>query len=237
MGTSNKPRFLYTEEQKKYIADNAARMTLEEISDAFHKRFGIRKTPRQFKDYCVRHKIRRSTIERYTQEKRDFIYDYFVVRKHTLPETVKEYNRRFPDDPMTNARMNGYIGFNKLKNGMLGRNNPTQFKKGHTPYNTLDDGVVTTWGDQVMIKIDGTFVRLDHYTYERKHGVKIPFRGCILHLDRDESNCDPDNLVLATYQEKIGLTKMKLTEDVDTNRMIIANVKLEAALRKRTKGN
>lgn len=233
MATRKSPR-RFTKEEDEFLRANSDGNSTYKLMEMFNERFSNPVTRMQIRNYTNRHGIKVGLYTTYTKDKREFIIDYYQKQKHTLAETVDAYNERFPDDMMTKVRMNGFLGFNKIKNGMQGRENHAQFKKGMIPYNILDDGVITTWGDEVMIKIDGEFVRLDRYVYEKANGVKLKSHELLYHLDRDVLNCDPDNLMALDRGESVSITRMKLTDDVETNRMIFAKAKLECAIRRRT---
>lgn len=83
---------------------------------------------------------------------------------------------------------------------------PTMFKKGHSPANTLEDGTITVRTSKTGIQYkyirisSGNWMMLQHYNWIKKYGP-IP-KGLILACkNTNQLNCDPSNWELITRAE------------------------------------
>ncbi len=97
----------------------------------------------------------------------------------------------------------GHVPWNAATVGVCGQHpntRKTQFKKGHLPKNTLQDGAITIREDgrgvpQKTIRVRlGKWAYLSRYNYERFIGP-IPKGHVIRFRDGDPMNCEPENLV------------------------------------------
>ena len=225
---------LFSEEERKWIRDNAYGNTLKELTEEFNSMFP-RISEKHMSDYLGSSKIRLGNRNEYTDEMKEFIISYYCDEQHTQKETVDEFNRRF-DLNMTLTRMNGFISNHKLKNGMHAkRRTETMFRKGATPHNAFPEGKVFVQSNGYeYIKKNGTVSRIDHLVWEKEKGP-IPKGYAIIHLDGDRLNNRIDNLVLLDKKEIGKMSHNKLDYDAETNSMIVARVKLESAIERKGK--
>lgn len=113
----------------------------------------------------------------------------------------------------------GHIPSNKGKRGLpsVGRMKETQFKKGHKPLNTLNDGVITIRhlkskgriGRKAYrwIRIDRKWVELHRKIWQDAHGP-VPKGMCVAFRDGDSLNCSIENLELISRRENLDRKRL-----------------------------
>jgi len=174
---------------------------------------------------------------RYTEEQQVFIKEH--VQGRTTEELNDLVNERFGIN-LSTGQIRAYKKNNKLLSGVdakfkRGRTShnkgksgggwkPTEFKKGHRPYNYMPVGSERVNGDgYVDIKIaDPNKWRAKHLiVWEAAHGP-VPKGHVILFGDQDRHNFDLDNLILISKQQLMRLNRKKLIQrDADLTRSAI----------------
>lgn len=230
----NKPR-KFTEEEIKFIKDNAYGLTVFELMELFSARFQP-VTEKQMRNFLSRKRIHLGRKTIYKEEHLEFIKKYFCNEKHTLNETIAEFQRLWPALDMSVNKMVSILNHRNLRNGMNGRIAESQFKKGCVPYNTLKEGQKSKWGKLNVVKHNGVQKTQARANWEDKYG-EIPKGYGVIHIDGNKENDDVSNLTLIDAKERGKMIYNKLTDDVETNEMIIARVKLESALERKMNEN
>lgn len=174
---------------------------------------------------------------RYTEEQQVFIKEH--VQGRTTEELTDLVNERFGIN-LSTGQIRAYKKNNKLLSGVdakfkKGRTShnkgklgggwkPTEFKKGHRPYNYMPVGSERVNGDgYVDIKIaDPNKWRAKHLiVWEAAHGP-VPKGHVVLFGDQDRHNFDLDNLILISKQQLMRLNRKKLIQrDADLTRSAI----------------
>lgn len=122
----------------------------------------------------------------------------------------------------------GHTPANKGRKGVDGWE-PTQFKKGHRPYNYMPVGSERVNGDgYVDIKIaDPNIWRGKHIlTWEAANGP-LPKGHAIIFGDCNHRNFEPDNLILVTRKQLVRLNQNNLIRnnaDLTRTGIIIADI-------------
>lgn len=119
------------------------------------------------------------------------------------------------------------------------RSRKTCFKKGHRPANWQPEGtvVIDSFGKPRLKYKESDPVhhrfcwkQLDRVTLELQ-GVDIPKNSIILHLDNDQLNCEPDNLMAVSKPKGVSIINSELLfsdrEIMDTVQLM-TDVKLKA---------
>lgn len=187
---------------------------------------------------------------KYTPEERAFMKDF--VPGHSYKEIQAAFEERF-GILLTLGQVNSYIGNNGLKTGRTGRfekghtpynkgeklsaeqyafAEPTMFKKGHKPHNTLPIGTEITMKDGfIKVKVaEPNKWKLKHVLVWEKHYGNVPAKHCIVFIDRNRQNCDISNLMLIKRNElRIMNRNDMFTDEPEINRTMIHIAKCMAA--------
>ena len=131
----------------------------------------------------------------------------------------------------------GHVPFNK---GMkdVGGWEPTQFKKGHKPHNYKPVGTERVNGDDyVDIKIaDPNKWKGKHILIWEEHNGPVPKGRAVIFGDGNRRNFDPNNLLLVSRAQLIRLNQMKMIqEDAELTKagIVIADICNKIGERKR----
>jgi hypothetical protein len=130
----------------------------------------------------------------------------------------------------------GHIPFNKGKKGTGGWE-PTQFKKGNMPVNHREVGSERINVDgYIEIKVaEPNKWRLKHNVIWEEHNGPVPKGHAVIFGDGNTLNCDPNNLILVSRQQLLTLNRKKLIQnDADLTRtgVIIADLYQKISVRK-----
>lgn len=233
MGTrkSRKSYRFFSDEEIAWVREVAYGLTKYELLDQFNARYDPINMS-QLKNMLARNHILLGKKLRYKKEHREFIIECYCNRHMTIDETLGEFRREFPDFGLTYGMLNGFLSYNHLKNGMVGRKNAGWFKEGSMPKNTMPVGTISKWCGHDYVKTEEGFVKMDRFVYEQNHG-KIQKYSMLIHVDRDETNNSDDNMVVMDRSEVARLIRNRLVKDPETNAMTIALCKLEAAIQRK----
>lgn len=109
----------------------------------------------------------------------------------------------------------------------------TQFNKGHRPQNTLPVGTEIMKDDGYLwIKIaePNQWKQKHRINWEAQNGL-VPDGYCLLFLDQDRINCEPENLQLITRRELLQLIRNQYRSTPETLKpTVLALTKLEVKL-------
>ena len=96
---------------------------------------------------------------------------------------------------------------------------PTMFKKGNIPHNHREIGSTRIDTDgYIMIKIaePNKWQLLQRYVWEKENGRKLLENECVIFLDGNKENFDPDNLMAIKRSELCQINKNhRVTNDKD----------------------
>ena len=228
---SRKGYRFFSAEEIAWVRETAFGLTKYELLDQFNSRYDPINMS-QLKNMLARNRILLGKKLRYKKEHREFIIECYCNRHMTMDETLEEFRRKFPDFGLTLGMLSGFLSYNRLTNGMVGRKNAGWFKEGSKPKNTKPVGTVSKWCGHDYVKTEDGFVKMDRFLYEQNHG-KIPKYSMLIHVDRDESNNSEENVVVMDRSEVARLIQNRLVDDPETNAMTIAMCKLEAAIQRK----
>lgn len=252
----------YTEEMKKYIADNCNGKTIEEFQNEFNSKFNTTITYTAMKSYLSGHKLKvgRGNNKKYRKEHIEFLKKN--VKGITLKELTERFNSKFHMNISQSAISNLKVKYN-LQSGIVGgqfekgqtswnkgkkmspsqykKSEPTMFKKGNIPANARAIGSERVdKNGYILIKIqDGhknkNWVRKHRYLYEQAYG-KVPKGHKVIFADGDNRNFDLDNLILVSDAEELIMNRNNLfKEDTELTKAGVVVAKLLDKVNKRKK--
>lgn len=252
----------YTEEMKKYIADNCKGKTIAEFQSEFNNRFNTNITYTAMKSYLSGHKLKvgRGNNKKYKKEHVEFIRNN--VKGITLKELTSRFNKEFNMDASENAIANlkakydlqsGIIGGQfqkgqtswnkgrKMSSDQYKRCEATMFKKGNIPANARAIGSERVdKNGYILIKTqDGhknkNWTRKHRYLYEQEYG-KVPKGYKVIFADGNIRNFDLNNLIVVSDAEELIMNQHKLfKEDTELTKSGVAIAKLLDKVNKRKK--
>lgn len=252
----------YTDEHFEFIKENVSGRSQKEITAMFNDRFGMELSVGQMRSYLKNHQLKSNSKFTYPDEQIEFIAKNIEGRSHRDMAIMfnEHFGTNFPDSIiMSLAFRNG------LKNGRDCHFNkghePTQFKKGLTPWNKGMKGVnfggkqtqfkkgQKGWnykpvgterinGDGYMdIKIaePGKWKGKHILIWEAKHGP-VPKGHCLVFADRNPLNVTLENLLLVSRRELAIMNKRGLISgdpELTKTGVVIAGIYLKIGERKR----
>lgn len=122
----------YTEEMKKYIADNCKGNTIMELQNEFNKKFNTNITYQAMKSYLSGHKLKVGRRKEQHRKYKDVHIEFIKnnVKGITLKELTQRFNNEFNMNISESAIANIKNKY-KLQSGIVGG----QFVKGQTSFN------------------------------------------------------------------------------------------------------
>lgn len=252
----------YTEEMKKYIADNCKGKTIAEFQSEFNNKFNTNITYTAMKSYLSGHKLKvgRSNNKKYKKEHVEFIRNN--VKGITLKELTSRFNKEFNMDASENAIANlkakydlqsgivggqfqkGQTSWNKgrkMSSDQYKRCEATMFKKGNIPANARAIGSERVdKNGYILIKTqDGhknkNWTRKHRYLYEQEYG-KVPKGHKVIFADGNIRNFDLNNLIVVSDAEELIMNQHKLfKEDTELTKSGVVIAKLLDKVNKRKK--
>ena len=252
----------YTEEMKKYIAENCKGKTIAEFQNEFNNKFNTNITSKAMKTYLSGHKLKvgRGNNKKYKKEHIEFIKNN--VKGITLKELTNRFNKEFNMEASENAIAN-LKAKNDLRSGIVGgqfqkgqtswnkgrkmssdqykRCEATMFKKGNIPANARAIGSERVdKNGYILIKTqDGhknkNWTRKHRYLYEQEYG-KVPKGHKVIFADGNIRNFDLNNLIVVSDAEELIMNQHKLfKEDTELTKSGVAIAKLLDKVNKRKK--
>ncbi len=203
-------------------------------------------------------------MSKYTEEQANFLKEY--TPGHHYKEILEEYNRVFPESPITLTKLRSYLKNYKIKTGFTGR-----FEKGNTPYTRGKKQVEFMDSEQIerskkgrfktgniprnhkpvgtisMRSSEGrTFIKIAEpnnwilyarYVWEQHNGA-IPPGYKILHINGISTDDRIENLKLISKAELNALNKLRLSVkgNSDINEACLNLAKLKLKISKVKKG-
>lgn len=254
----------YTEEMKKYIADNCKGKTILDLQIEFNNRFNTNITYKAMKSYLSGHKLkvgrRKEKHRKYKDEHIEFVKNN--VKGITLKELTNKFNKEFNMNVSESAIANiknkhnlqsgivggrfekGQTSWNKgkkMSSYQYKRCAPTMFKKGNIPANARAIGSERVdKNGYILIKIqDGhkneNWIRKHRYLYEQKYG-KVPKGYKVIFADGNNRNFDLNNLIVVSDAEELIMNRNNLfKEDTELTKAGVAVAKLLDKVNKRKK--
>lgn len=230
----------FTEQQKKFIADNYQHKSNKELTELLNARFGTNFGFRQVKGHKQRRGLTRTNLY-YTEEQKNFVRQnakgvrteeltaMFNARFKTNVTVTKMLSLRYrlgarsgligSTGPNAGSFKKGHTPFNKGKRReeyvskeSIEKSRQTQFKPGHVPYNTRPVGSERLDADG-YIRVKTAEPRtwtLKHRLIWEKEHGPIPKGQFVTFLDGNKLNCSIDNLYLITKAENALLMRHKL---------------------------
>lgn len=254
----------YTEEMKKYIANNCKGKTILDLQIEFNNRFNTNITYKAMKSYLSGHKLKvgrtNEKHRKYKEEHIEFVKNN--VKGITLKELTNRFNKEFNMNVSESAIAN-IKNKNNLQSGIVGgqfekgqtswnkgkkmsshqyeKCAATMFKKGNIPANARAIGSERIdKNGYILIKIqDGhkneNWIRKHRYLYEQKYG-KVPKGYKVIFADGDNRNFDFDNLIIVSDAEELIMNRNNLfKEDTKLTKAGVAVAKLLDKVNKRKK--
>lgn len=252
----------YTEEMKRYIADNCKGKTITEFQDEFNNKFNTNITYTAMKSYLSGHKLKvgRGNNKKYKEEHIEFIRNN--VKGITLKELTNRFNKEFNMDASENAIANlkakydlqsgivggqfekGQTSWNKgkkMSSDQYKRCAATMFKKGNIPSNARAIGSERIdKNGYILIKTqDGhknkNWTRKHRHLYEQEYG-KVPKGHKVIFADGNNRNFDLNNLIVVSDAEELIMNRHKLfKEDTELTKSGVVIAKLLDKVNKRKK--
>lgn len=178
-------------------------------------------------------------VHRFTAEEKEFLKEY--VPGHSHKEIAAEFSKRFPPG-ITESQAKSAVKRYHLKTGHTGRfvkgqeshnkgvrmsseqyklAEPTMFKKGNVPYNTLPIGTELELPDgYIWVKIDNIPKAKKNVNWRQKHRLlweqnfgEIPDGYLVIFKDGDRRNFDLGNLACVSKQVNLQMARHHLRSD------------------------
>ena len=189
------------------------------------------------------------TAHRFTAEEKEFMREF--VPGHSYKEIQEAFEERFGS--VTIVQVRNFIHNNKLNTGRTGRFSkghvphnkgqkmsaelylkyePTMYKPGLRPHNTLDVGTeIITEDGYIKIKVaEPNKWKFKHIWVWEQHKGELRPNHCIVFRDRDKQNCDISNLLEIHRHELLILNKNHMfTENAELNDVMINIAKVMQA--------
>lgn len=228
----------YTEEMKRYIANNCKGKTILDLQIEFNNKFNTNITYKAMKSYLSGHKLkvgrRNEKYRKYKDEHIEFVKNN--VKGITLKELTNKFNKEFNMNVSESAIANIKNKYN-LQSGIVGgqfqkgqkswnkgrkmspsqyeKSKPTMFKKGNIPANARAIGSERIdKNGYILIKTqDGhknkNWTRKHRYLYEQEYG-KVPKGHKVIFADGNNRNFDLNNLIVVSDAEELIMNQNKL---------------------------
>ena len=230
----------YSEEVKKFIAENVPGVTTKDLVVLVNAEFGLDFTESKMKSYKTNHKLKSGTptgisagkpSKQYPEEIRKFIIESYVS---VGPKDMAELLNNTFGTSYTHTQLKGYYANHKLNSGITGfypkghvpankgkkghhapGSEKGWFQKGHIPVNHRQVGserVDTDGYVWIKVKEPNVWYPKHKVIWEAENG-NVPDGYVITFLDGNKENIQLDNLALITMAESLELTRSRLRYD------------------------
>jgi len=249
-------RFIYSEEQLKFLRVNYPLMGLVELTTLFNTEFKLSKSKETIKTTMTNHNIKcgrgtgeltKGRLKLFTNEQKKWFEEHYPL--NTRSQLTIKFNQVF-NQQKTEEQVIAFLKNHKIKSGKTGyflkgskswntgtkgimKKNSGSFKKGRTPENWVPIGTErTVKGGYIEIKTaePHTWTQKHRIIFEEAYGP-IPENHNIRFKDGDPANIDPSNLVMVNKSEHHILTQLNLKDQADEHKdtvILIARVKSKA---------
>lgn len=252
----------YSEDVKKFIAENAQGITTKDLAALVNAEFGLDFTESKMKSFKKNHNLRSGRrgvpagrpSKVYPDEVKGFINEHHVG---VGPKAMAELLNKTFGTSYTHIQLKGYYANHKINSGVTGYfpkghipankgkkgvsydgMKATQFKKGHMPHNYKPVGTERVNGDDyVDIKIaDPNKWKGKHILVWEAANGPVPKGHVIVFGDGNRRNFDPDNLLLVSRAQLARLNQNNLIQnDAELTKaaLVIADIRNKIGERKR----
>ncbi len=253
----------YPKEVHEFIAQNVKGKTTRELVKLVNDRFGTSFTESKMRSYKKNHNLKSGTrrglpaghaTKQYPMEIKNFIAEnhkgiglkdmaVLLNAKFGTNYTTKQINSYYKNhnlnSGLTGRFPKGHIPFNKGKKGVGGWE-PTQFKKGHRPWNYKPVGTERINSDDyVDVKIaDPNKWKGKHILIWEEHNGPVPKGHVVIFGDGNRRNFDPNNLILVSRKQLAIINKNNLIQndaELTKTGIIIADIYRKIGERKKVK--
>ena len=240
----------YGPDIRAYIEKHCGEGSLDWMRGELRERFGVAMTYQQIKTYYANHKFhaKRGAANRgqktFTPEVAKYIEDNCWGRSYS---DMAELLRKNFGVEKTPQQLKFYYRNHKLRTGLTGKFTkghapankgkklppeireklkPTQFKKGHRPFNAQPVGAESKIDGYWKVKIaePNRWQLKSRHEWERIHGEKLKPDDVILILDNNPDNFEPDNLVKITRADLARVNQDRLRGDNPELNMAAVNL-------------
>jgi hypothetical protein len=212
----------YSEEQARFITENADKMRYSELAELFNSKFGTRKTVKQIRKWCQYHGISGISSRDFTPEQEQFIIErqYDMTRE----QLADKFNACFGTH-ISATKLKSWCNYRGIHNKNSGR-----FDDGNVSWQTgldkdaywshfseesklsviqhlkdtnqkyKDGDIVIRHGLPFIYKktasgegMDANLISASRVEWEKHHG-KLPDTHIVIHMDGDVMNWKIDNL-------------------------------------------
>jgi AraC-like DNA-binding protein len=204
-------QFSPTPEQAGFLARHAGSCTVAELARLFNREFGCSLNFQQIRHYVRRHRLQPPRpMRRWTEEEEAFVRENYVRGRRR--ELLERFNLRFG----TQLREQGLSG----KLSSLGVYRRREYTSGLRRASLSPRPDADGWGPG------------HRNAWEALHGP-IPKGGCVVHLDNNPRNNDPDNLLLTDRSTRMAALRIGLVDgEPELNRSVHLLAELDGRARK-----
>jgi len=222
---------LLNKEQGKFLKSISAGKSVTEIAEKINKKFGLRLTSIQVRNYKARNKIKSGRIKYQKAKlvtKKEENYIKKIVAGKSNEEVAKLVNLKFGKD-LTTEQIKGIKGRNRWSSGLTGRfekgsvpankgkkfpgtGNRTTFRKGHISSKHREVGEERINKDgyvEIKIAEPNRWEPKHRIIWEKENGP-IPRGNLLIFLDQNKQNIRLDNLMLITKEENARINQNHL---------------------------
>jgi hypothetical protein len=190
----------FTPEEIQFLKDNTPGRSRAEITELFNRRFGRSMTASQMRGLLGYYKICAGTHHKYTPEEMQFLRDNLPCG--SFDETVELFNQRF--------------GGSMTKRKIIHLGHRYGIRCAADKQSAKIIGVETKKGEYKRVKTDntrGAYLKnwkKKHYLIWEAANGPVPEGHIVIFADRNKSNFDLDNLLLASRKELVVMNRKRL---------------------------
>ena len=245
----------YSDEIKKFIAENIEGKTTKEITFLVNEKYNIGMTESAMKAYKCNHKLKSGApkglkkgapTSLFPKEVKDFIEANYkgngpsrmakMLNEEFGTNYIRMQLKRYYRACKYDSGLKGSEGITPPNKGMKfpGTANRASFRKGRIPHNKKEIGyeMVDVYGyHRVKVVEKGNFAFKHILIWEKEHGP-VPEGHAVIFLDQNRDNLSIDNLQLISKSELTVLNKSRaIVKDKDMNKanILIARIKIKTS--------
>jgi len=225
----------YTVAHMDYLRDGYKKMTIEALTVAFNREFGLQKTVSAIRTILHKNKIKcgRKHTERLTKHHRVYTDEHLAWLRQNykimgITELTAAFNKEFGMNK-TVVQLHGVLNRKKIRanrnarfksghrpwnTGTKGATsaNKTSFKAGHLPKNTKPVGYERVDKEgYIKSKVSETSPQFEykHIVIYEQHFGPVPEDHCVIFKDSNIRNFDPSNLDIVSRAELLQMNRNK----------------------------